>query len=137
MKKKILFICTHNSARSQLAEGLANHYWKERCQAFSAGTQPSTVNPFAIKALAELGIDISGARSQNTAEFAGQEFDLAVTVCDSARENCPYFPGAKNYIHKSFKDPSQVEGTDEEKLTAFREARDEILNWLKGLLDKE
>ncbi len=134
MKKAILFICTHNSARSQMAEGLANHYWKDRCQAISAGTQPGNVNPYAIKVLKELGIDISTARSKSAGEFIGQAFDLVVTVCDSARETCPFFPGAKEDLHQGFPDPSQVQGTDEEKILAFRKSRDEIRLWLEELL---
>ncbi len=134
MIKKMLFLCTHNSARSQIAEGLANHYWKDRCDAFSAGTQPGKVNPYAVKVMGELGIDISTARSKSAVEFIDQAFDLVVTVCDNAQENCPFFPGAKEYLHKSFPDPSATKGSEEEVTLVFRKTRDEILRWLEELL---
>jgi arsenate reductase (thioredoxin) len=133
MKQTILFICTHNSARSQIAEGLVNHYFGERWEASSAGIIATFVKPFAIKALAEIGIDISQHTSKTIAAFQGQEFDVVVTVCDSARETCPFFPG-KKVIHKSFADPSNVEGTNEEKLAAFCRTRDEIKAWLRETL---
>jgi len=129
VKKKILFICTHNSARSQIAEGLINHYFKDTWEARSAGTAATFVKPFAIKALAELGIDISQHTSKTIDVFKDEVFDVVVTVCDSAREICPFFPG-KKVIHKNFVDPSNVEGTDEEKLAAFCRTRDEINEWL-------
>ncbi len=134
MKKTILFICTHNSARSQMAEGLVNHSWKDRCQAFSAGTQPGEVNPYAIKVMEELGIDISKARSKNASEFISKSFDLVITVCDSAKETCPFFPGAKEYIHKGFPDPSQEKGDKAHIAAVFKETRDEIHGWLKSVL---
>lgn len=129
-KKKILFICTHNSARSQIAEGLMNHFLKESYEAYSAGTKPTKVSPYAIKVMAEIGIDISNHRSKSVLEFKGEKFDYVVTVCDSAKENCPFFPGAKEYLHKSFEDPSSFEGTEEEKLSKFRSVRDEIKNFI-------
>lgn len=129
-KKKILFICTHNSARSQLAEGLMNHFHGDRYDAFSAGTEATFVKPFAVEAMARIGIDISHHRSKTTEEFKGMPFDYVVTVCDSAKENCPFFPGATAYIHMGFKDPSNIEGTDEEKRSAFANTRDEIKQWL-------
>lgn len=129
-KKKILFICTHNSARSQMAEGLVNFYLKEKFIAFSAGTKPTKVNPYAIKVMEEIGIDISNHRSKSVLEFKGEKFDYVVTVCDSAKENCPFFPGAKEYLHNSFEDPSSFEGTEEEKLNKFREIRDKIKEYI-------
>ena len=129
MKNTILFICTHNSARSQLAEGLVNHYFDNEWEAKSAGTVATSVKPFAIKAMVEAGIDISHHTSKTIDVFQGQEFDVVVTVCDSARETCPFFPG-KQVIHHSFVDPSNVEGSDEEKLVAFCRTRDEIKAWL-------
>ena len=129
-KKKVLFICTHNSARSQLAEGLVNSLHKEKYKAFSAGTEPASVNSFAIEVMAEIGVDISGHRSKSLEEFIDQDFDWVITVCDNANEDCPFFPGGKNRIHKGFKDPASVTGDDMAKLTAFREARDEIKAWL-------
>lgn len=135
MKHTILFICTHNSARSQLAEGLVNHYFGDDWEAKSAGTVAASVNPFTIKAMAEAGIDISHHTSKTIDVFQGQEFDVVVTVCDSAKETCPFFPG-KKVIHHSFVDPSDVEGTDEEKLGAFCRTRDEIKAWLEKTLPK-
>jgi arsenate reductase len=129
MKKNILFICTHNSARSQLAEGLVNHYFKDTWEANSAGTTATSVNPFAVQAMAEIGIDISQHASKTIDVFKNEEFDVVVTVCDSARETCPFFPG-KQVVHKSFADPSSVEGSDEEKLAAFCRTRDELKGWL-------
>jgi arsenate reductase (thioredoxin) len=129
MKKTILFICTHNSARSQLAEGLVNHYFSETWEAQSAGTEKTFVKPFAIKAMAEAGIDISHHTSKTVDVFKEQQFDVVVTVCDSARETCPFFPG-KKVVHQSFVDPSNTEGTAEEKLAAFCQTRDEINAWL-------
>jgi len=130
-KKRVLFICTHNSARSQMAEGIMNALYGDKFQAFSAGTNPSKVNPLAIEVLKEIGIDISHHRSKSIDEFKGETFDYVVTVCDNAKENCPYFPGGKKYVHRGFIDPASVEGTYEEKLSAFRKVRDEILNWIK------
>jgi len=130
-KKRVLFICTHNSARSQMAEGIMNALYGDKFQAFSAGTNPSKVNPLAKEVLKEIGIDISHHRSKSIDEFKGETFDYVVTVCDNAKENCPYFPGGKKYVHRGFMDPASVEGTYEEKLSAFRKVRDEILNWIK------
>jgi len=130
LKKKILFICTHNSARSQIAEGLVNYFLKDEFCAFSAGTKPTKVNPFAIEVMKEIGIDITNHRSKSVLEFKGEKFDYVVTVCDSAKENCPFFPGAKEYLHKSFGDPSLFEGNEQEKLKKFREVRDEIKNFI-------
>ncbi len=125
-KKKVLFICTHNSARSQMAEGILNNIYGDRFDAHSAGTKPLIVNPYAIKAMRELGIDISKNTSNSIDDFNDMNFDLVITVCDSAKETCPHFPGAKKYIHKSFTDPTSFEGTDEEKYLVFTRVRDEI-----------
>jgi arsenate reductase len=130
-RKKILIICTHNSARSQIAEGLINALFKDRFEAFSAGTEVAEVRPQAIQVLKEIGIDISHHYSKNMREFYGTKFDLVATVCDNAKKVCPVFPGAKKMIHKSFPDPSEVNGTDDEKLIAFRNVRDSILKWIK------
>jgi len=131
MKKKVLFICTHNSARSQMAEGLMNHLYGSKYAAFSAGTKPSLVNPYAIKLMAEIGIDISRNRSKGIEEFQGMNFDYVVTVCDNAKETCPFFPGGREYLHKSFDDPSGVEGEGDAMLVAFRKTRDELRDWIK------
>ncbi len=136
MRQRILFICTHNSARSQMAEGLMNARYGDRFEAQSAGIEPTEVHPLAIKAMAELGIDISHHRSKSIEEFLGQEFDYVVTVCDHAKEACPFFPGAKEYLHASFPDPASVEGTEEERLEAFRRVRDEIAAWLERTFEK-
>ncbi len=129
MKRSVLFICTHNSARSQMAEGLLNHFHGERFEGYSAGTEATHVNPCAIRALADIGIDIRGYTSKSIQEFQGETFDIVVTVCDNARESCPFFPG-KAVIHKSFRDPSRSLGGDEKMLQAFREVRDEIRAWI-------
>lgn len=129
MKNRVLFICTHNSARSQLAEGLVNHFFSDEWTAYSAGTEATLVKPFTILAMKEAGIDISTQTSKTIDVFKGQVFDLVVTVCDSAKESCPFFPG-KRVIHKSFPDPSNEKGTDQEKLAAFCKTRDEIHQWL-------
>lgn len=133
MKHTILFICTYNSARSQLAEGLVNHYFGEQWEAKSAGTEKTVVKPLAIKAMAEAGIDISHHASKTIKTFKGRQFDVVVTVCDSAKETCPFFPG-KKVIHQSFADPSNIEGTNEEKLAVFCRTRDEIKAWLDTTL---
>lgn len=132
--KTILVICTGNSARSQMMEGLLNHFGNRNVQALSAGTQPSTVNPFAIQAMAEIGIDISTHRSKFIDEFKNQTFDVVLTVCDSAKETCPYFPG-KKIIHQSFEDPAALKGTDQEKLQLFRKVRDEEVEWVREFLE--
>lgn len=129
--KKILILCTGNSARSQMAEGLLKHITQSKYEINSAGTKPSIVRPEAIKALAEIGIDISNNRSKSVGEFANQEIDYVLTVCDNAKENCPYFPAKTKLIHHSFEDPAEVQGSEEVRLTAFREIRDEIKKYFE------
>ncbi len=131
MKKRIIFICTHNSARSQMAEALLRALYGDKYEVFSAGTDPRNLNPFAIAVMEEIGIDISKHRSKNVKEFLGEEFDLVVTVCDQAKESCPFLPGGKKYIHKGFEDPSNFKGDDKEVLSAFRKVRDKIKNWIE------
>jgi arsenate reductase (thioredoxin) len=126
VKKKVLILCTGNSARSQMAEGLLKHIAQSRYDVYSAGTKPSIVRPEAIEALAEIGIDISGNRSKSVEEFVNKEIDYVLTVCDNARENCPYFPAKTKVIHYSFEDPAEVQGDEEARLNAFRKIRDEI-----------
>ena len=135
MKHTILFICTHNSARSQLAEGLVNHYFGDHWEAKSAGTEKTVVKLFAIKAMSEAGIDIAHHTSKTIDIFQDKEFDVVVTVCDSAREACPFFPG-KKVVHHSFVDPSNAQGSDADKLAAFCKTRDEIKAWLDENLPK-
>jgi len=132
-KKRILILCTGNSARSQMAEGLLRHDAGDRFEVFSAGTKPSHLRPEAIAVMRELGIDISRHRSKSVDEFAGQSFDYVVTVCDNARESCPIFPSETQNIHHSFGDPAAIEGSEEQRLAAFRRIRDEIRTWLREL----
>jgi arsenate reductase len=146
-KVKVLFLCTHNSARSQMAEGLLRHLYGDRYEVFSAGATPTRVNPLAIKVMAEMGIDISKQRSKSIEEFRGKDIDLVVSVCESSvKVICPFcsspivgdrpqiigetLPEAKRYLHRPFSDPSEVEGNDEEKLAAFRRTRDYIRKWI-------
>ena len=129
MKKRVLFLCTHNSCRSQMAEGIVNHYLGDRFEAFSAGTEATRVNHLAIRILAEAGIDISGHRSKVLDEFEGQPFDYVVTLCGDANEKCPLFFGGVERIHRGFEDPSRQKGTEEEVLPEYRRVRDEIKAW--------
>ena len=129
-KKRVLILCTGNSARSQMAEGLLRHDAGERFDVESAGTKPGTVRPEAIAAMKELGIDISGHRSKHVDEFEGQTFDYVITVCDNAREACPVFFGAVKRLHHSFDDPAALEGTADERLAFFRRVRDELRAYL-------
>lgn len=126
MLPAILVLCTGNSARSQMGEALFRHYLGDRFEIHSAGTRPSSVRPEAIAVMAELGIDISSHRSKPVDEFLGREFAYVVTVCDNARENCPYFPGNTRRVHWSFEDPAAVEGDEAVRLAAFRRIRDQI-----------
>jgi arsenate reductase len=125
-KRKILILCTGNSARSQIAEGLMRHEGSDRFETFSAGTRPSSVRPEAIAAMAEIGIDISGQRSKSVDEFVGQDLDYVVTVCDHAKEVCPVFPGKTKRLHWPFEDPASVEGPEASRMAAFRLIRDQI-----------
>jgi arsenate reductase len=127
-KKRVLFLCTGNSARSQMAEGFLRHMAGDRFEAFSAGVKPTQVNPLAIKVMAEAGIDISKHRSKSAMEFIGQQFDYVVTVCDNAKQTCPIFPGKYEKIHWDLEDPAEAQGNEEERLAFFRRIRDEIKN---------
>jgi len=131
-RKKVLILCTGNSARSQMAEGLLKHITKSIYEINSAGTKPSTVRSEAIKVLAEINIDISNNRSKSVDEFAGEEIDYILTVCDNAKENCPYFPAKTKIIHHSFEDPAEVLGDEETRLSAFRKVRDEIREYFEN-----
>ena len=123
---RVLFVCTHNSARSQIAEALLVHEGGTAFEVHSAGTEATRVNPLAIQVLRERGIDWSRARSKAITEFLGQPFDAVVTVCDDARETCPVFLGARRSFHWSLDDPSRVQGSHEEQLAAFRRTADEV-----------
>jgi arsenate reductase len=136
-KKRVLILCTGNSARSQMAEGSLRKLGGARFEVYSAGTHPTQVRPEAVEAMREVGIDIRTQRSKSVDGFAGQTFDYVITVCDNARENCPVFPGETERIHWSFDDPAAVEGVWEERLAVFRRVREEIAarlrEWIKGL----
>jgi arsenate reductase len=125
-RSRVLFLCTHNSARSQMAEGLLKHLAGDRFEAMSAGTEATRVRPLAIRAMEEVGIDISHQESKTLDRYLGEPFDHVITVCDDANEACPFFPGAANRLHWSFEDPSKAEGTEEERLEVFRSVRDRI-----------
>ena len=132
MKKRVLILCTGNSARSQMAEGLLRHDAGDAFDVESAGTKPGTVRPEAIQAMQEVGIDISGHRSKHVDEFNGQRFDYVLTVCDNAKESCPVFMGAVKRLHHSIDDPPPPSvGTDEERMAIFRTVRDELREYLR------
>lgn len=131
---RVLFLCTHNSARSQMAEGILRHLAGEKVEVHSAGTEVTRVHPLAIKTMAARNIDITGHRSKHLDEFTGEPFDYVITVCDSARETCPIFPGAPERIHWSIPDPSAVEGEDKDRETAFQRAADDLVTRLRYLL---
>jgi arsenate reductase (thioredoxin) len=123
---RILFLCTHNSARSQMAEGMLRDLAGDRFEVHSAGTEATHVRPLAIRAMDEMEIDISGQESKTLERYVGEPFDYVITVCDEANEACPFFPGAKSRLHWSFEDPSQADGSQDERLAVFRRVRDEI-----------
>ena len=131
---RILVLCTGNSCRSQMAEAFLARAGGSRVEVDSAGTHPSTVHPMTVQVLAEHGIDWSGARSKSMTEFLDRPFDVVVTVCDDAREACPVFPGGGRQVHRTFRDPAVVTGTEAERLEAFREVRDEVRAWAEELV---
>jgi arsenate reductase len=130
-KKTVLFICVHNAARSQMAEGLVNALYGDLYEAVSGGTTATRVHPAAVRAMAEIGIDIGGHHSKSTDVFEGRRFDEVVMVCDDKQADCPFFPGGKDYIHHAFDDPAACDGTDEEVLACFRKSWDEIRAWIE------
>jgi arsenate reductase (thioredoxin) len=136
-KKRALFLCTHNSCRSQMAEGLVNHDLGDRIEAFSAGTEATRVNPRAAKVMAEIGIDISRHRSKILDEFAGQPFDYVITLCGDANEKCPLFFGGVQRLHMGFEDPSRLPGGEEEVLPEYRRVRDEIRRQMRDFFARE
>jgi arsenate reductase len=129
---RVLILCTANSARSQMAEGLLRHDAGDRFEAESAGTKASFVRPEAIAVMKEIGIDISAQRSKSVDEFAGRDFDYVITVCDNAKESCPIYPGHTNRLHHGFDDPAAVQGSEEDRLRMFRRVRDEIRSYLRA-----
>lgn len=131
MKKRVLFLCTHNSARSQMAEGLLRKMAGDQFEVSSAGTEKTRVQPLAIEAMREIGIDLGGHTSKTLDAFDGEHFDYVITVCDRANESCPLFPGDTERIHWSFEDPTAVTGTEEERLRAFRTVRNAIQQRLR------
>lgn len=133
-KPKVLILCTENACRSQMAEGLVNHDLAGQVRAFSAGVRPKVVNPRAIKVMGEIGIDLSGQRSKSVDDLAGEHFDLVITVCDRAAQECPMFPGDTEVMHLGFPDPARATGTEEEILTEFRRVRDDLRAQLIPLL---
>ena len=136
-KKRVLILCTGNSARSQMAEGLLRHFGGDKFAVESAGVAPSSVRPEAIEAMREIDIDISAHRSKSADEFVGQEFDFIITVCDNAKETCPVFPGKATRIHQSFEDPPpETVGDYESRLEVFRRVRDEIRDWMKLFISR-
>ena len=134
-KIKILFLCTGNSCRSQMAQGWAEHLKGDRVEAFSAGIAPVKVNQRAIKVMAEAGVDISSHTSKHLDDLAGIDFDYIITVCDNAKEQCPVYPGGTKIIHKSFDDPAGIAGTQEQVTAEFRRIRDEIREFVQTLPD--
>jgi len=130
-KPTVLFVCTHNSSRSQMAEGLLRHLYGDHYEVYSAGTEPGGVSSFAIRAMDEIGIDIQHHTSKDIREFLAMNLDTVVTVCDSAQEHCPFVP-ARSSVHYQFEDPRTINGTDEEKIAAFRHVRDQIKDWVEN-----
>lgn len=136
-RPRVLFLCTHNSARSQMAEGLLRALAGDRYEVHSAGTVATAVRPEAVRVMAEIGVDISGHESKTLDRYLDEEFDWVITVCDGAAEACPRFPGPARRIHWSLPDPSRVEGSEEERLMAFRAVRDELRRRLEAWLGEQ
>jgi arsenate reductase len=130
MKKKILFLCTGNSARSQMAEGLMRHLRNREFEVYSAGSEPKGVNSLAVEVMKEIGIDISRQRSKHLDEYGEEVFDYIVTLCDDAAKTCPLFPGEGTRMHRGFPDPAAADGSREERLVAFRKVRDELKEYI-------
>ncbi|MBD3367199.1 MAG: arsenate reductase ArsC [Candidatus Eisenbacteria bacterium] len=128
--KRVLFVCTGNAARSQMAEGYLRTRYGDRYEALSGGTEPGTVRPLAVEAMRESGVDISSQRSKSVDEFLDADIDVVVTLCDQARESCPFFPGGGTREHRGFEDPAAAEGSRDERLDVFRRVRDEIMGWI-------
>jgi arsenate reductase len=137
MKPKVLFVCTQNSCRSQMAEGFLRHHAGDRFEAFSAGAEPAAVNPSAIEVMKEIGIDISGQRTKDVTLYLGKSFQFLIRVCDKVKEKCPVLPGAVWYRDWSFEDPAQAKGSPAERMAAFRRVRDEIESHILDFIAKE
>ena len=136
-KRRVLILCTGNSARSQMAEGLLRHLGGDRYEVHSAGTQPAGLNPLAVEVMREIGVNLTGQRSKSIAEFEGQRFDTVITVCDNAAEQCPAFPGAPQRIHWSLPDPAAAGGTWEERFAEFRAVRAELEHRLRQFIEEQ
>jgi arsenate reductase (thioredoxin) len=136
MKKTVLFLCTHNSCRSQMAEGLLRDMAGDKFEVYSAGVNPTSVHPLTKKVMQEIGIDISGQQSKSVDEFLDKEFDYVITVCDNARQTCPFFSGNHKLLHWSIEDPAPALGSEEERLLIFRKIRDQIKDHIRKLVDK-
>lgn len=130
-EKSVLFICSHNAVRSQMAEALLNSLCGNRYTAFSAGSDPTQLDPLVISVMSEIGIDVRHQRSKGLDAFKDSKLDYIVTVCDQARESCPYFPGGNSRIHKCFADPSKLQGNRENVIQEYRRIRDEIKKWIE------
>ncbi|OHB32587.1 MAG: arsenate reductase [Desulfuromonadaceae bacterium GWC2_58_13] len=137
MPKKVLFLCTGNSCRSQMADGLVNHDFAGRIEAYSAGTEPHGLNPKAVRVMAEIGIDIGGNRSDHISRYEGQPFDYVITLCGDANERCPLFFGGTRRLHMGFDDPPKATGTEEEVLNVYRRVRDEIRTAMRDFFERE
>ena len=133
-RQRVLFVCTHNSARSHMAEAMLNRWGGDRYQAFSAGTEATGIKPETYRVMDEIGIDLAGHRSKTIDEFRGQPFEWFITVCDEAQQNCPVLPGVGHVAHWSIEDPSTATGTPEERLEVFRAARDQIGDRMRGFI---
>jgi arsenate reductase (thioredoxin) len=134
-KTKILFLCTGNSCRSQMAEGWTRYFWNEKIEPYSAGVRVDGLNRYAVQVMKEAGVDISGQYSKHIDELKGIDFDIMITICESARQQCPYFPSKAKIIHHGFEDPADTTGTEEEILLVYRKIRDQIADFVKGLPD--
>jgi arsenate reductase len=137
VKKIVLFLCTGNSCRSQVADGIVNHDFAGRLEAHSAGTEPHGLNPKAVRVMAEVGIDISGNSSEHLSKYEGQPFDYVITLCGDANEKCPLFFGGVKRLHMGFEDPASAQGTEEEVMNAFRRVRDEIRRQVREFFENE
>ena len=130
-KKKVLFICIHNAARSQMAEAILNKLYGDRYTAFSAGTDPTQIDPLVVLVMREIGVDVSNCRSKELKIFKDSAIDYVITLCDQAKESCPYFPGGIEHLHKGFSDPSEFKGKAEDVINGYRRIRDGTQNWIE------
>ena len=130
-KKSVLFICIHNAARSQMAEAILNKLYGDRYTALSAGTDPTQIDPLVVLVMREIGVDVSNSRSKGLSLFKDSAIDYVITLCDQAKESCPYFPGGNEHLHKGFSDPSELKGKAEDVINGYRRIRDEIKDWIE------